>query len=160
TLKEERTPAVFEATDYTAAASGVAVTAPSLDPPTRDGLVKCYSYNSDKRLEWMGVRNALSTDPATKIVEITYGDSANSNEREHLPKLIERIADPSGGANGKESISFTYQISGGSDSNAVRSIQTDVEAELPSENGPATSGTAKKYSSISLLDAKGQPVGF
>jgi RHS repeat-associated protein len=151
-LTEEWTPSACVNMTYTAAGATSANSAPTLSGSgASTGLVNYYVYNSDKRLTEAGVRQA-SASTGTPVVKIEYDAT-----HKHLPTKIERIADPnaSGGV-GTETSNFEYTFYSGSYPHAVKSIRTIVEAERPEENGPA--GTDVKYSTLTVLDEKGQTI--
>lgn len=135
------------------------VNIPSITPESAAGLIHRYTY-VNKRPSEVLVRKG-SGGPAVAVSKVTYPAANTSNLRTYLPSRIDhyRVAG-SGSANDLESTWFEYGF-GGSDEVLWRKVFT--EAELESENGPASApevdpetSTVGCYLSISLFDSRGR----
>ena len=123
------------------------------------GLVYVYEYTSDRRVARRLVSNGSPTIVAGQCVdcvlidETLYGDGVGDT-RPHLVAEVRRYRDESGSAapDDVEVSRFTYGFHGGI-GDAIAWIQTDVEAELESENGPTQ---PQWYSSYELPDLQGR----
>ncbi|MBL0922024.1 MAG: RHS repeat protein, partial [Phycisphaerales bacterium] len=153
------------ATDvYTPATAG---SEPAYEPKADEGYIECYVHNAQLRLTERRIGQGLYTDSIgdpdfgvgksasafTLVDKITYGSPT------HLVSSIERYRTDGGspGDNDKERTQFTYGFHGGS-GHDVAWIETWVEAELSSENGPDNSSENPDhpwYKSARIFDALG-----
>ncbi len=140
-----RTPEAISAYDVATSSTPGAAT------PATCGLVARYAYESGQnRLKAMGVSDGDDDPVWTERIGLP-------NERPHVSATSDssvsrfsgRRSDVLPDAADRETVSFCYGLTG----DAVRWIETTVEAEGATENGPVSVTT---YSSFEVLDARGR----
>jgi len=127
-------PEVYSATNsYIPGAQGVA---PIFAPGTT-GLVRHYSFNSDRRLIGVGISDGPS-GTYIPVKRITYPPVSSGNNRVYLPLSIvwNRNASHTDWSTDDdiETTAYSYGFKGATDELAW--VKQTVEAELQAENGP------------------------
>lgn len=147
---------------YTPASTG---NAPTLTTHAGAGLVIHYAYSADHRVTETSVAQGTSGNPIL-VSKVYYGTDGVTGERSYLRKKIERFADA--GTSDQNKIETTwYQYGfrdvGTSPSHQVAWVREIREAELPEENGPASTDPGARtydghivYDTYRLYNARGQ----
>ena len=124
------------------------------------GLVYEFDYTTfastaDHRLTKSSVRKGTGGTLET-IVELEYGDSANTNEREYLLKKMTRYRVAGSAAAADQEVteySYLFHTTGGGD---VAWVETKIEAETQGENGQKDSTGPHYYYAHQYFDTTGQ----
>lgn len=113
-----------------------------------------YGYNSASRLETVALIAGSATNQLTKI---QYNGARPWLMSRIDTAAVEGISSISGStsADALQTVLFTYEFWSGTD--AVKSVQTSVEAGTEAENGPTGTGSsAKWFHSFALFDERGR----
>jgi RHS repeat-associated protein len=147
---------------YTLATSG---TAAAYSASTSAGLVYAFDYNSANRLTEVRLRQGNNATLSNFVLlgRLTYPSSDDSDERTYLPSKLEFFTDDADSTTASkiQTTWFRYGFHSGTDH--IAWIQTSVEAETVSENGPSSTGytdpdggSVPVYVSHELYDSAGR----